>query len=73
MRLFRGAIGADFLFMYDNAQPQRTHSVQKLLESEDITQLDWSAYSPDLNPIEHVRDALGRLIASRLHPPEKIQ
>ncbi|GFX23388.1 transposable element Tcb1 transposase [Trichonephila clavipes] len=27
--------------------------------------MDWPAYSPDLNPIEHVWDMLGRLIAAR--------
>ncbi|GFU70002.1 transposable element Tcb2 transposase [Trichonephila clavipes] len=32
--------------------------------------MDWPAYSPDLNPIEHVWDALGRRIAGRLHHPE---
>ena len=37
--LFRDAIGADFLFMDDNARPHRTHIVQQLLESEDITRL----------------------------------
>ena len=51
VRLFRGAIGADFVFMDDNARPHRTHAVQQLLE--DITRMDWPAYSPDLNPIEH--------------------
>ncbi|GFV83102.1 transposable element Tcb1 transposase [Trichonephila clavipes] len=35
--------------------------------------MDWPAYSPDLNPIEHVWDALGRRIAARLHHPENIQ
>ncbi|GFW09527.1 transposable element Tcb2 transposase [Trichonephila clavipes] len=32
--------------------------------------MDWPAYSPDLNPIEHVWDDLGRRIAARLHHPE---
>ncbi|GFV93134.1 transposable element Tcb1 transposase [Trichonephila clavipes] len=32
--------------------------------------MDCPAYSPDLNPIEHVWDALGRRIAARLHHPE---
>ncbi|GFW42830.1 transposable element Tcb2 transposase [Trichonephila clavipes] len=35
--------------------------------------MDWPAYSPDLNPFEHVWDALGRRIAARLHHPENTQ
>ncbi|GFX67933.1 transposable element Tc3 transposase [Trichonephila clavipes] len=73
VRLFRGAIGPDFLFMDDNVRPHRTLAVEELLESEDITRMDWSAYSPDLNPIEHVWDALGRRIAARLRHSENTQ
>ncbi|GFX87500.1 transposable element Tcb2 transposase [Trichonephila clavipes] len=73
VRLFRGAIGPDLIFMDDNARPHRTLAVEELLESEDITRMDWPAYSPDLNPIEHVWDALGRRIAARLHHPENTQ
>ncbi|GFT22138.1 transposable element Tcb2 transposase [Trichonephila clavipes] len=73
VRLFRGAIGPDFSFMDDNARLHRTLAVEELLESEDINRMDWPAYSPDLNPIEHMWDALGRRIASRLHHPENTQ
>ncbi|GFX47198.1 DDE_3 domain-containing protein [Trichonephila clavipes] len=31
--------------------------------------MDWPAYSPDLNPIEHVWEMLGRRIAARQPPP----
>ncbi|GFU49293.1 transposable element Tcb2 transposase [Trichonephila clavipes] len=73
VRLFRSVIGPDFIFMDDNARPHLALAVEELLESEDITRMDWPAYSPDLNPIEHVWDALGRRIAERLHNPENAQ
>ncbi|GFX68090.1 transposable element Tcb1 transposase [Trichonephila clavipes] len=60
VRLFRGAMGAEFLFMDDNARPHRANIVDECLQSEDITRMDWPAYSSDLNPIEHVLDMLGR-------------
>ncbi|GFU32747.1 transposable element Tcb2 transposase [Trichonephila clavipes] len=59
--------------MDDNARPHRTLAVEELLENEDITRMDWPAHSPDLNPIEHVWDALGRRFAARLHHPENTQ
>ncbi|GFT44450.1 transposable element Tc3 transposase [Trichonephila clavipes] len=73
VRLFRGAIGPDFIFMDDNARPHRTLAVEELLESEDITRMDWPAYSPVLNRIGHVWDALVRRIAARLHHPKYTQ
>ncbi|GFX25112.1 transposable element Tcb1 transposase [Trichonephila clavipes] len=54
VRLFRGAMGLQFLFMVDNAPCHRTVAAEQLLESEDIERMDWPARSPDLNPIEHV-------------------
>ncbi|GFV88398.1 transposable element Tcb1 transposase [Trichonephila clavipes] len=65
VRLFRGAMGDEFLFMDNNARPHRANIVDECLQSEDITRMDWPAYSPDLNPIEHVWDMLGRRIAAR--------
>ncbi|GFX65778.1 transposable element Tcb2 transposase [Trichonephila clavipes] len=59
--------------MDDNERPHRTLAVEELLESEDITRMDWPAYSPDLNAIEHVWDALLRRIVARLHHPENTQ
>ncbi|GFX59559.1 transposable element Tcb1 transposase [Trichonephila clavipes] len=65
VRLFRSAMGAEFLFMDVNARPHRAKIVDEYLQSEDITHMDWPAYSPDSNPIEHVCDMLGRRIAAR--------
>ncbi|GFW62411.1 hypothetical protein TNCV_290851 [Trichonephila clavipes] len=53
-RTFTCAIGPDFIFMDDNVRTHLTLAVNELLESEDITRMDWPAYSSDLNPIEHV-------------------
>ncbi|GFW32707.1 transposable element Tcb2 transposase [Trichonephila clavipes] len=63
VRLFSGAMGVEFLFMDDNARPHCANIVDECLQSEDITRINWPAYSPDLNPIEHVK-------ISALHPPD---
>ncbi|GFS94471.1 transposable element Tcb2 transposase [Trichonephila clavipes] len=73
MRLFRGAMGLQFLFMDDNAPCHRTVAAEQLLESEDIERMDWPARSPDLNLIEHVWDFLGRRLAARTLPPVTIR
>ncbi|GFX90841.1 transposable element Tcb1 transposase [Trichonephila clavipes] len=54
IRLFRSAIGAEFLFMDDNTRSHHANIADKCLQSEDITRMDWPEYSPDLNPKEHV-------------------
>ncbi|GFW69174.1 transposable element Tcb2 transposase [Trichonephila clavipes] len=72
VRLFRGAMGLQFFFIDDNAPCHRTVAAEKLLESEDIERMDWPARSPDLNPIKHVRDFLGRRLAARTLPPVTI-
>ncbi|GFS60234.1 transposable element Tcb2 transposase [Trichonephila clavipes] len=73
VRLFRGAMGLQFLFMDDNAPCHRTVAAEQLLESEDIERMDWPARSPDLNPIEHVWDFLGRRLAARTLQPVTIR
>ncbi|GFU73425.1 transposable element Tc1 transposase [Trichonephila clavipes] len=69
----RGAMGLQFLFMDDNAPCHRTVAAEQLLESEDIERMDWPARSPDLNPIEHIWDFLGRRLAARTLPPVTIR
>ncbi|GBN56780.1 hypothetical protein AVEN_245927-1 [Araneus ventricosus] len=59
--------------MDDNARPNRALLVDEFLESEDIRRMDWPARSSDLNPIEHVCDAVGRAIANRNPSQRTIQ
>ncbi|GFV80404.1 transposable element Tcb2 transposase [Trichonephila clavipes] len=73
VRLFRCAMGLQFLFMDDNAPCHLTLAAEQLLESEDIELMDWPARSPDLNPIEHIWDFLGRRLAARTLPPVTIR
>ncbi|GFT42094.1 transposable element Tcb1 transposase [Trichonephila clavipes] len=69
VRLFRGAMGTEFLFMDDNTRSHSANIVDECLQSDNITRIDWPAYSMDLNPIEHVWDMLGRRITARQPPP----
>ncbi|GFU02172.1 DDE_3 domain-containing protein [Trichonephila clavipes] len=47
VHLFRGAMGAEFLFMDDNVRPRRANIVHECLQLEDITRMNWPAYSPE--------------------------
>ncbi|UYV74764.1 hypothetical protein LAZ67_12000855 [Cordylochernes scorpioides] len=67
LRPYRDQIGHNLILMDDNARPHRARLVNEYLQSENIRRMDWPARSPDLNPIEHVWDALGRRIGAR-HP-----
>jgi transposase len=46
--------------MDDNARPHRSRAVTTYLQSEAVTYVSWPAMNPDLNPIEHIWDMLGR-------------
>ncbi|GFW85987.1 transposable element Tcb2 transposase [Trichonephila clavipes] len=66
-------MGLQFLFMDDNKPCHHTVAAKQLLESEDIERMDWPARSPDLNPIEHVWNFLGRRLEARTLPPVTIR
>jgi transposase len=61
-----------FFFMDDNARPHMARIVVRYLEQVGIRLLPWPANSPDLNPIEHVWDFLGKRVRRRQLRPETL-
>lgn len=61
------------IFMDDNARPHRSRAVIGFLQNNAIDTLPWPAKSPDLNPIEHLWDHLGRQVRARDPPVQNLQ
>ncbi|GBM43825.1 hypothetical protein AVEN_166223-1 [Araneus ventricosus] len=68
VRPYAGAIVDDFLLQDDNARPRRARILDDYLQQQTIQRMEWPPLSPDLNPFDHVWDALERRIAA-LNPP----
>ncbi|GFV40028.1 transposable element Tcb2 transposase [Trichonephila clavipes] len=54
--------------MQDNARPHVAKTVKSYLDSQQVQLLHWPVYSPDMSPIEHEWDIVGRRIARDLRP-----
>ncbi len=53
------------LLQQDNARPHTARHTQEVLQRNNVQTLDWPAKSPDLSPIEHMWDELGRRVRDR--------
>ena len=54
-------------------QPHRSRSVTAYLQSEDVTSVPWPALRPDLNPIVHIWNMLGRRMQAWEPPVQNIR
>ena len=59
-------------FQHDNARPHVARVCRDFLNQYNVQVLDWPPYIPDLNPIEHLWDALDRRIRKRVNEPNNV-
>ena len=70
---YRQNFEEQFILMNDNSLPHLAHLANELLHDNNIATLEWPAYSPDMNPIEHAWDTLNRAVFGRNDPPTTLR
>ena len=56
---------APAILIHDNARPHVARICRQFLNRNNVNVLPWPAVSPDMNPIEHIWDYLGRKVRAR--------
>ena len=53
------------ILMHDNAMPHVARICRQFLKRNNVSVLPWPAVSPNMNPIKHIWDYLGRKVRAR--------
>ncbi|POM69978.1 Transposase, partial [Phytophthora palmivora] len=56
--------GVDFVYQQDNASIHTSKETMEFFKEQEVSVLEWTAHSPDLNPIEN----LWALLARKVYP-----
>ncbi|EEZ98274.1 Transposable element Tc3 transposase-like Protein [Tribolium castaneum] len=59
-------------FQQDNATPHSARFTLRYLEEVQVQVLPWPPRSPDLSPIEHIWDSIGRRVTNLPQPPQTL-
>ena len=65
--------GPGLTFQHGNARPHTAALTRNVLQNAGIPVMAWPSLSPDMNPIEHVWDELGRRVRNRVNASQTLQ
>ncbi|KAL6465422.1 hypothetical protein MHYP_G00255550 [Metynnis hypsauchen] len=63
----------NFIFMNNNAPAHQGRIIRERLLKTGVPQMEWPAFSPDLNPIKNLWDQLNRCVEARNSVPQNLK